>query len=195
MKSITTFIVVTLVLSVIAALFYGGYLAIVYIWHLFDGLDTTLRLVLLSSFAVFLLGCFLISGGIKSAAQTRLKAQLSDTKIDLYKAMVEVYDVYFSALQAGVKTQQQDALLKLQAKAAELNVIAGSAVIECFRKLDQSIQNRESVDALTSQYQQLIKKMRQDLGHSTNLDETRLKFLILNKQNAETASHQHEVSV
>ncbi len=194
MKSLMTFIVVVIVLAVIASVFYGGYLALVYTWHLFDGLDATLRLTLLSSFVIFLLGCLIIASALKSAAQTRLKAQLSDTKIDLYKTMVEVYEVYFSALQAGIKTQQQDALLKLQGKAAELNVAAGSAVIECFRKLDQSIQNHDSVDSQTSQYQQLIKKMRQDLGHGSNLDETRLKFLIMHQHAAGLNSEQHEVS-
>lgn len=195
MKSIMTFIVITIVLSAIAAMFYGGYLALVYIWHLFDGLDSILRLVLLSSFTVFLLGCFIISGALKSAAQTKLKAQLSEAKIELYKTMVEIYEAYFSALQAGINADQQQALHKLQDKAAELNVVAGSAVIECFRKLDQSILNHESESSQSSHYQQLIKKMRQDLGHTSNLDETRLNFLILNKETAKATSPQHEVSI
>jgi hypothetical protein len=195
MKSLMTFIVVVIVLSAIASVFYGGYLALVYIWQLFDSMDSTLRLILLSSFTVFLLGCLIIAGALKSAAQSKLKAQLSEAKIALYKTIVEVYETYFSALQDGIKAEQQQALHKLQAKAAELNVVAGSAVIECYRKLDQSILNHESENSQSSQYQQLIKKMRQDLGHTPNLDETRLKFLTLNKQTAETASHQHEVSV
>ena len=189
-----TFIVVAIVLAAVALVFYGGYLAIGFIWQLFYGIDSTLRLILISSFSVFLFGCFIIMGALKSAAQTKLKAQLSEAKINLYKTLVGLYEVYFSALQSGVKNSQQDTLLKLEEINAELSIIAGSTVIESHRKLKKAVQRQESAELLATLNQQLIKKIRQDLGHTPNLDETRLKFLIINQKTAESTSRETEVS-
>jgi hypothetical protein len=158
MKSIMTFIIVAIVLAAIASVFYGGYLVTGYIWQLFYGIDSTLRLILLSTFAVFLFGCFIIAGALKSASQTKLKAQFTEAKIDLYKTLVGLYEAYFSALQSGVKTSQQDTLLKLEEMNAELSMIAGGTVIESHRKLEQAVQRQESEESLSPLYQQLIKK-------------------------------------
>lgn len=194
MKSIMTFIVVVIVLAAIAFVFYGGYLALVYIWHLFDGLDDTLRLTLLSSFVVFLLGCLIIASALKSAAQTQLNAQLSGAKIGLYKSMVGLYDEYFSVMLADVKNAHQDMQPELKAMNAEFNVVAGGSVIDCYRKLEQSIRGHQSEEKQVANYQQLIKKMRQDLGHTTNLDETRLNFFNQAAENKNASAAHHEVN-
>ena len=193
-KSIMTFIVVAIVLASIASVLYGGYLVIDYIWQLFYGIDFTLRLILLSIFAVFLLGCFIIAGALKSAAQTKLKTQLSEAKIDLYKTLVSLYQVYFCALKSGIKTSPQDTLLKLEELNAELSIVADSTVIELHQKLEQAIQQQESEESQSTLFHKLIKDMRQDIGHTLNLNETRLKFLIINQKSSKPTSCKHEVS-
>jgi len=194
MKSITTFLAVVFVLAVMASVFYGGYLAIVYIWQLFSGIDATLRLILLSSFAVFLLGCFIIAGALKSASQTKLKAQLTEAKIGLYKTLLGLHDARLSALQSGGGTSQADILLKLEDINAEINMVAGGSVIASHRKLEQAISRQESGESISVLHQQLVKKMRQDLGHAPNLDESRLRFLVINQKISESANRERGAS-
>ena len=194
MKSMMTFIGVIIVLAAIAAMFYSGYLAVGYVWQLYAELDSTLRLILLSSFAVFLVGCFMLAGATKSAAQAKLKGQLAEAKIDLYKSMAGLYEEYFSGAQSGAMKSQQDVLTRLDAINAELSVIAGSAVIEAHRKLKATLSNREDDDKSQALYQQLIKIMRHDLGHGTHIDETKMKFLLTRDQAVDSDSAGHGVS-
>lgn len=192
MKSIMTFFGVLIILAAIAAVFYGGYQIVGYIWQLYAGLEATLRLILLSTFVVFLFGCFIVSGAIKSSAQIKLKGQLAELKIDLYKSLIGLYEQYFSGAESGMGSQT-DLLTSLAALNAELTVIAGSAVIESHRKLEAALSHCEGDDKSQALYQQLIKKMRLDLGHGTHIDETKLKFLVTRDQAGQSGSEGHGV--
>ena len=194
MKSMTTFIVVLIVFSAIAAVFYGGYLAIGYTWHLYAELDATLRLILLSSFAVFLLGCFVLAGAIKLSAQVKNRGHLSEAKINLYKTMVDLYESYLSGSQASTAQSQKEIQIRLGELNADMTLVADSSVIEAHRKLEAAVSNREDDNRLQPLYQQLIRKMRQDLEHCTNIEETRLRFLVNSGQTAQSGSAGHGVS-
>lgn len=192
MKSIMTLFGVLIVLATIAAVFYGGYLTIGYIWQLYAGLEATLRLILLSIFAVFLLGCLIVSGAIKSSAQIKFKGQLAESKIDLYKSLVGLYEQYFYGTESGMGSEK-NLLTNLAALNADLTVIAGSAVIESHRKLEAALSHSEDSDKSQVLYQQLIKKMRLDLGHGTHIDESKLKFLVTRVQAGQSGTAGHGV--
>ena len=194
MKSLTTFIVVFIVFAAIAAVFYGGYQAIGYVWQLYAELDATLRLILLSSFAVFLLGSFVLAGAIKLSAQVKNRGQLADVKINLYRTLVELYESYLSGSQATIAQSQKEIQIRLVELSADMTLLADSSVIEAHRKLEAAVINREDENMQRLLYQQLIRKMRQDLGHGTNIEETRLRFLVTSGQNAQSSSAGHGVS-
>ena len=194
MKSLMTFIGVLIVLAAIAAVFYGGYLAIGYVWQLYAGLDATLRLTLLSSFAVFLVGCFVLAGAIKLSAQVKNKGHLAEVKINLYKTLVDLYESYLSGSQATTAQSQNEIQIRLGELNADMTLVACSSVIEAHRKLEAAVSHHEDDDKLQPLYQQLIRKMRHDLGHGTNIEETRLRFLVTSGQPAQSGSAGHGVS-
>ncbi|TKB25853.1 hypothetical protein FCL47_12210 [Desulfopila sp. IMCC35006] len=176
MKSQMTYIGVLMVFAAIAVVFFGGFLAIGYVWHLYVELDATLRLILLSSFAVFLVGCFVLAGAIKSSAQLKNKGRMVGAKINLYKTLVDLYGSYLSVSQAATAQSQKKTLGRISELNAEMTILADSSVIEAHRKLVEAISNNEAVEKLTVLYQQLIRKMRQDMGHSISIEESKLRF-------------------
>ena len=89
MKSITTFIGVLLVLTALAALCYGGYLGLVYLWQVYAGLDVVVRVVLLSAMAVMLLSALVVAGAIKSAGLAASRRPLAAARLRLYRSLVE----------------------------------------------------------------------------------------------------------
>ena len=195
MKSLTTFIGVLIVLSAIGALFYGGYLAIGYVWQLFFELDATPRLILLSSFAVFLLGCFIVAGALKSDVRAARKRNLQEAKLQLYKSLIESYRPCF---EEGVEPDYQlykDTLNKLDELQVDMQIVSSNAVIEAHQRLSTALANRDEQDRLNSLFQQLIKNVRQDLGHGSGYDETRLKFLLLSSQNKQNQPTGDKVQV
>ncbi len=193
MKSIMTLIVVLIVVSIIGTVFYAGFLSIGYIWQLFAELESTLRLVLLSSLAVFMVGCFIVAGAIKKSAQTQLKIELMESKIELYKSLCALYERYFSSNDSAINNQQ-DMLESLDAIKTEFNLIADSSVIEVYRKLESALMKTVEYNEQLALYQQLIIKMRKDLGHGTHIDESRLKFLVSINKDGKADSEGHGVS-
>ncbi len=176
MKSMTTFIGILMVFAAIAAVFYSGFLAIGYVWHLYVELDATLRLILLSSFAVFLVGCFVLAAAIKSSTQLKNKGRMVGAKINLYKTLVDLYESYLSVSQAATVQSQKETLARISELNAEMTILADSSVIKAYRNLLEAISNNEAVEKLTVLYQQLIRKMRQDIGHGTGIQESKLGF-------------------
>lgn len=194
MKSLMTFIGVMIAFAAIVAVFFGGYLAISYVWQVYADLDATLRLILLSSFAVFLVGCFVLAGAIKLSAQLKNKGHLAEAKIALYKTMLDLYESYLSVSQAATAQSQNDLQIKLGELHAAMTLVADSSVIEAHRKLVAAVGNREDNDKLQPLYQQMISIMRQDLGHGKTIEEARLRFAVTSANAAHSSSAGHGVS-
>lgn len=183
MKSLITFIGTLIAFAAIGAVFYGGYLAMGYVWRLYATLDPTLLLILLSSFAVFLLGCFKLSGAIKSSAQLKNKGRLTEVKINLYKNLIILYGSVLSGSQLANAQLQKEIQNRLDELNPEMNLVADSSVIKAHRKLESALKDGENEDKLHMLYQHMVKKMRQELGHDATIDESRLKFPLFWERN------------
>ena len=89
MKSLGSFIAVFIVLAAIGGLFYGAYLGAVYLWQVYAGLESVLRVVLLSSMATAFIVAIIISGAIKSTTRRAGREGLAEAKLALYLRLVE----------------------------------------------------------------------------------------------------------
>ncbi|MEF8734336.1 MAG: hypothetical protein V5B40_21220 [Candidatus Accumulibacter meliphilus] len=166
MKTIMTLSGALLVVAVIAAIFYGGYAALQQLWLLVMALDDTLRLVLLSSLAVVLLGALIISGAIKSAARGGERARLFDARLELYRGLLEHYENLLSAASASERAQQASALESLQ---VDIALLANRQVMDARQRLERAIESGVDRDAMQSGFRRLVVEMRRDLGHRTPL--------------------------
>ncbi|HRF06661.1 MAG: hypothetical protein AW09_000667 [Candidatus Accumulibacter phosphatis] len=166
MKTIMTFSGVLLVLAAIAAIFYGGYVAIEQVWQLFMALDATLRLVALSSLVVVLLGALIIGGAIRSVAQGAERARLFDARLALYRGLLEHYENLLSAASASERAQQASALESLQ---VDIALLASRQIMDARQRLERAIESGADRDAMQSGFRRLVVEMRRDLGHRTLL--------------------------
>ena len=175
MKSIFT---IVLVLTVIGAIFYGGYYAIDSLWLLYSELESVVRIVLLSSMAVVLVGSFIVAGAIKTMAFANNKGRLMEAKLNLYKSLVALYEQYVSNEKQPSQKEKTEILTSLKKLESEMLILASSSVLSIHGKLETELHDQQGREKLVSLFQQLIKSIRRDLGHGKNYDETKLKFLI-----------------
>ena len=194
MKSFFTILGVLIITSTIGAAFYYGYLAIGYLRHMYVGIDATQRLIILSAFTVFLFGCFLLAGAIKSSAKLKNKGRLVKERINLYKTIIGLYESVLFGSRAVTAQSQKAVQIKLGELNTEMILMTDGAVIKAHRKLEIALINGEDEDALHSLYQQLVRKMRQDLGYGPNIDETRLSFLKAGDRNKQADSRSYNIS-
>jgi len=175
MKFIFTMLVVTLVLTAIGGIFYGGYLGLVYLWQIYAGLGEVIRIILLSAMATVMLAAFVIAGAIKTARSMAQMMQLKEPKLRLYQSLIEVYIPVFKA-----STQPSHQALRdsLDALWTDLQILSTSRVLDCHTRLEAAIYDRQPSKQIEELFQKLIKAIRRDLGHGTHYDETKLKILL-----------------
>ena len=178
MKSILTLIAVIVVLGIISALFYGAFNVIGYLWSIYSELELVVRIVLLSSMAVVLVGSFIVAGAIKTMALTNNKGRLMEAKLNLYKSLVGLYEQYISNEKQPSQKEKSEILISLKELESEMLILASSSVLGIHGKLETELHDQHCREKLISLFQQLIKSIRRDLGHGKNYDETKLKFLI-----------------
>ncbi len=185
MKTSIVFAIVMLVLAVIGAIFYGGYYAVGYLWGLYASLDVVIRIVLLSSVAALLIGSLIIAGAVKASTRAAKKARLMEAKLNLYKSLVRLYEQSITNPQEG-KTEILEKLSKLK---SEVLILASSSVLNIHGKLESYLNGHQEDNELTDLYQQLIKCIRRDLGHSPIYDESKLKLFITSCQHKNADRH------
>lgn len=178
MKAILTLFGVILVLTVIAACFYGCYLAIDYIWSLYMELDSVIRLILLSSMAAIVFGCLIIAGAIKTAVQKSNKGRLMEAKFQLYKSLVELYKPFFASPQQPLQQMYSEVLAGLAEIESEMQILSAGAVLEIYGKLECAMRDSEGWDRVNNIFQSLIKSIRRDLGYAPNYNESKLSYLV-----------------
>ncbi len=179
MKSLFTLIGVFIVLAAMGALFYGGYLGLIYLWEVYAGLDEVIRIVLLSAMAAFLLSAFVIAAAIKSAGQAAHKSQLSEPKLRLYEALVESCRPVFAPADRPAQRAYAGALASLAAIDAEMQILAAGPVLATYGKLAAALRDRDDPKQINSLWQRLVKSIRRDLGHGSSYDETKFKLMIV----------------
>lgn len=195
MKVISTLFVIFLVLAAIGGLFYGGYVAIGYLWNVYSELEVVTRVALLSSMAVVLLGSLIIAGAVKTVAETGTKGKLTEAKLILYISLVGLYEQYISGSQQPAQQTQTETITKLSELEAELLILASSAVIDVHGKLKAAVKNRGKSEKLAVLFQQFVKSIRRDLGHGPNYDESKLKFLVTSDPVISPERPGHDVSL
>ena len=177
MKSIFTLTGALVAIAAVGTVFYAGYLAIVYLWHVYAELDTVVRIILLSIMVTLMIAALIISGAIKTVGLTASKG-LSGAKLQLYKSMVEAYKPYFSYL--GQPSQQccSEVLTRLTEFEAEAQILSAGDVLGIHRKLESALRNGDERDQVDKLFQNLIKSIRRDLGHAPSHIESKLSFLV-----------------
>lgn len=178
MKSLSAYFFLILLAGVVSAVFYGGYLAIIFLWNIYSELDLVIRIVLLSSMTAVLIASIIISAAVKSAAQTINQGHLIEAKLELYKLLIKLYQQCITIPKQPAQQDKTEILSSLNELESELLILASSSVLSVHGKLKAGLHEtigREKLDALL---QQLIKSIRYDLGHGQSYDETKLKFLI-----------------
>lgn len=191
MKSLFTLAGVLLGIAAIVAVFYGGYLAIVYLWQVYSELDAVVRIVLLSTMAAVLIGALLIAGAIKASGLAANRGQLMEAKLRLYKSLVEICEPYFASIDQSQKQTYAEMLDKLSEIEAEMQILSAGPVLESYGKLETAFRNRDEGEQARKLFQKLIIDIRRDLGHAPNYNESKRKFLVTSsrEKNVETPGH------
>jgi len=174
MKTSLVLVIVILVLAVFGGIFYGGYYAVGYLWDLYASLDAVIRIVLLSSMAVLLIGSLIIASAVKASALAASKDSLREAKLNLYKSLLGLYEQYIANPQQGTA----EILAKLGKLESEVLILASNSVLNIHGKLQSALNSHEDEKILTDLLQQLIKSIRRDLGHGPIYDDSKLKCLI-----------------
>lgn len=177
MKSIITLLVVITVIAAIGAIFYGGYLGLVYLWQVYIGLDEVIRIVLLSAMGIVLLSALVIAGAIKSAGHASSNDRLFESKLRLYQAVVESCAPLLKAPDHSLSQACADAESGLASIDAEMRILASSPVLEAYVRLVAGLRDRSGRESLRQLIEKLIKDVRRDLGHAQGYDESRIRFL------------------
>jgi hypothetical protein len=177
MKSFFTLTGVVFALTAIGALFYGGYLAIVYLWQIYAEIDTSVRIILLSAMATVLVSALIIAGAIKTSGIPSDKTLL-DAKLRLYRTLVETYKTFLTSVDQPSQQLYSDVLTSLSKVESDMQILAAAAVLEKHEKLETALQNRDGQDRVNALFQNLIKSIRNDLGHAPGYIESRLSFLV-----------------
>ena len=156
MKTISGLFVVLLSLALLAAVMYGGYYAVQSIWFYMAMLELEIRILLLSGIACLLLASVIVATAIKSSAKTAANASVTTEKLALYKKLIEIS---FSA---------KGATAQLEKLKPDVVLLASSTVVEVYEKIIATTPNDAvAKNGLEGLYSQLVKSIRQDLGHKT----------------------------
>jgi hypothetical protein len=177
MKSFFTLIGVVFTLTAIGAFCYGGYLAIVYLWQVYAGMDTSVRIILLSAMATVLIGALIIAGAIKTSGISSDKTLL-DAKLRLYMSLVAAYKALFTSRDQPSQQIYSDVLTSLSMIESDMQILSAAAVLENHEKLETALHSREGRDRVNELFQNLIKSIRRDLGHAPSHIESKLNFLV-----------------
>ena len=177
MKSFFTLTGVVFAFAVIGALFYGGYLAIVYLWQVYADMDTSVRIILLSAMATALVSALIIAGAIKTSGIPSDKTLL-DAKLRLYMSLVETYKTFLTSRDQPSQQLYSDVLTSLSKRESDMQILAAAAVLEKHEKLETALHNRDGQDRVNILFQNLIKSIRNDLGHAPGYIESKLNFLV-----------------
>lgn len=177
MKTATTVFGIAIVLAAIGLVFYGGYLAITHVWGLYAQIDPAWRLISLSAFVVFVFGCLIVASAIKVADGTRRQNALGGARIELYKSIVNAFDLQFIAGLANSISHESGFLSTLASKRGEIDLVAGQGVIEKLKELETAIADAKEGETIRGLYRQLIMDMRSDLGHPKHESEVKFEFL------------------
>jgi hypothetical protein len=195
MKSLYTLTGILIVITAIGALFYGGYLGLIFLWQVFAELEFVVRTVLLSAMSVIVIGALIVASAIKTAGASEGKQQLAIRKLDLYKSLIDIYKPVFESAEPASHLQHSDVLSKLRALDTEMQLLSVSQVLTLHSKLTSALQNRENHEQTDSLFRQLIKAIRRDLGQAPGYDESKLKFLLIAERKPAQRPADQEVKV
>lgn len=177
MKLLFTLLGAFIAVTAIGVLFYGGYLAIVYLWQVYAGIDMSVRIILLSAMATVLLSALIIAGSIKTSGMP-LNRTLLDAKLRLYMSLVETYKSFLTSRDQPSQQLHSDVLTSLSKMESDMQILAAAAVLEKHEKLETALRNRDRQDHVNTLFQNLIKSIRNDLGHAPSHIESKLSFLV-----------------
>ena len=156
MKTISGLFVVLLSLALLAAILYGGYYVVQTVWVYLAMLELETRILLLSGIAGVLLSSLIVAAAIKSSAKTAAVSAVTTEKLALYKKLIEIS---FGA------TNAIEQLKKLK---PDVVLLASSTVVEVYEKIVATTPGDAATKSgLEGLYSQLVKSIRQDLGHKT----------------------------
>lgn len=177
MKLLFTIFTMSVVLIIAGSIFYGAYLGVFFLWDIYTGLDTVIRIVLLSSMAALLTGSIIVAGAIKAAAQDANKGHLMSAKLEAYISLVALYQNYLSNPQQSSSQDQSrlfDRFLEIE---PDVLILSSGQVLSSHRKLQAALRDHMDRETITGMFQLLIRNIRRDLGHGQKYDEQKLKFL------------------
>lgn len=167
MKSLINAISVTVVLGMVAMVFYLLYQGSLVIWAEIDRVDHTTKVVLGTiSSLVLLLSCLVVFG-LRSAALIGARAQLADQRYGLY---VHVLTMLRGMLEPNTGLQQRQVLhAELKLTSADFLMLASRPAIKAYLAFEEAMDSGQS-ELLEPCFQVLWKNLRRDLGFNDDFD-------------------------
>ncbi|HEX7028073.1 MAG TPA: hypothetical protein VF268_12590 [Gammaproteobacteria bacterium] len=175
MKSLVNIIAVTVVLALIAMIFYLMYLGTLAVWANVELVDHTTKVVLGAVAGLVLLVSCLMVFGLRSAAFIRARSQLADQRYGLY---VHMLTILRAMLDTNCTRQQRQALdVELKQANADFLVLAGAPAIKAYLAFQEALDSDQQ-DLLEPCFQALWKNLRKDLGFNDDFDVVDIRRMI-----------------
>lgn len=175
MKALINIAAVTLVLAVIAMIFYLMYRGTLVVWSNIDLVDHTTKVVLGTVTGLVMLFSALLVFGLRSAALIRARAQLADQRYGLY---VHVLTILRGMLDQDSGLQQHQVLYaELKQVNADFLLLAGSPAIKAYLAFQTAVDSAQP-ELLEPCFQALWKSLRKDLGFNDDFDIINIKQMI-----------------
>lgn len=175
MKSLVNIVAVTVVLAVIAMVFYLMYLGTLVVWDNIDMVDHTTKVVLGTVAGLVLLFSCLMVFGLRSAAFIRARSQLADQRYGLY---VHVLTILRGMLEQRNSLQQRQVLYtELKQVSPDFLMLAGRPAIKAYLAFQNAVDS-EQPELLEPCFQVLWKNLRKDLGFVDDFDTIDIKRMI-----------------
>ena len=185
MKTLSSFITLLIVIAIIGGIIYYSYDGIVYLTNLYATLEATTRIILLSTLATLIACAVIIASAIKNANSGTRSKPILESKLRLYSSLVEIYKPAALENRSDKNKVRQYILSNLETIESELQIIAAGPVLAQHKKLRQNLTETGKEEEFASLYQQLIKVIRRDLGHSDSQMMNKIDLLSLQKSDSQ----------
>lgn len=162
MKTLANLIATTIVLAIVAALFYGAYLGSVEVWSVMSALSFETRTVLLFVAAVALLATTIIAASLRRASRTVMRARSASERLAVYSGLLH------ALMSDGQSTPTSDGeILQPGDFERDLLLLAGGKVLKAYYALQETLEDGHAGPEQQSlALNSLVGAMRNDLGHS-----------------------------
>ncbi len=178
MKTLSNAIAVTIFIGALAGLAYGVYLGFEWVQSVVALLSPPSQTLVLLILAAVLTSLVAVSVTRRAVGRVRLQNRLSDHRIELYRVLLNCGRILAdprAATAEGVR-EARDALDALQ---ADVLLLGSPTVIERSHELVATLQSPSSDETMAEPGEvlnELLRAMRQELGHQASLAETRLAW-------------------